>query len=482
MQRGSGMLLHVSSLPGEFGCGTFGKEARETVDLMKECGFKYWQVLPFMIPNIDNSPYKSVSAFAGNPFFIDLEMLAEEGLLTRAELDAERQSQPYAAEYERLKQTRLVTLKRAAERALADKETADEVEKFIKKHPQIDRFCEFIARKEANGDLDWREWTTDDYSKDAERAWRFIQYEFFRQWHALRGYANDAGIKIIGDIPIYVDGDSADVWANRDMFLLDRDGHETRVAGCPPDYFSEDGQLWGNPIYDWKRMERDGFKWWEERLRSVFELFDAVRIDHFRGFASYWSIPADAETAKDGEWVVGPREAFVDMVKRVAEECSGEVIAEDLGENTPDVEELLEYSGFPGMRVMQFGFMDDSESTHQPHTYPRDCVAYTGTHDNNTLLGYLYELEPMPKKLIYEYCGYEGSDLGEGVKAVLRTLLASTADVAMAPVQDLLGYGKDTRMNTPGVASGMWRFRITKEQLAQIPVERLARWNHIYRR
>lgn len=482
MERGSGILLHISSLPGDYGCGSFGAGAKRAIDRMKECGLRYWQVLPFVIPDIANSPYKSVSAFAGNPLFIDLDILFENGLITAAERDGERQSQPYSAEFERINVSRLPLLKVAAERALEKREIAESVAEFTQTHPQIAKFCKYIATKEANGNVIWTEWTTSEYSQKSEREWQWIQYEFARQWAEIKAYAHKNGIKVIGDIPIYVDTDSADVWANREQFLVDENGEPSAVAGCPPDYFSEDGQLWGNPIYDWKKMEADGFKWWEERLRGVFEWFDAVRIDHFRGFSTYWSIPADAASAKEGKWEIGPGKPFADMVNRVATDCGCEVIAEDLGDISADVVELLDYSGLPGMRVIQFGFMGDYESTHQPHTYVKNCVAYSGTHDNNTLLGYLYELEPNAKRIFLDYCGYSGDDLGEGVRAVLRELIGSVADVAIMPIQDLLGYGKDCRMNTPGVSEGMWLFRVTDEQLSAIPADWLRRMNHIYRR
>ena len=458
MDRKSGVLMHISSLPGDYSIGSFGEEAKQFIDFLKEAGFTYWQVLPFCMADAYNSPYQSYSAFGGNPYFVDLNSLEKKGLLTKVELESAKQKTPYVAEYERLWEERFLLLKKASSR-VADK---TEIENFISKNKHLEAFCRFMALKEANNHLPWNEWKTQVYDEEICFAWQMIQYEFFTQWQDIKMYANEKGIKIIGDIPIYVSYDSCDVWDNRSQFQLSEDGTPSKVAGVPPDYFSADGQLWGNPLYDWDMMKKDGYQWWCDRISHMATLFDAIRIDHFRAFESYWAVPFGAKTAKEGSWQDGPRMDFIRTIRDAAGDC--QIIAEDLGDITPAVHQLVKDSTFPGMRVFQFGFLSEGDSLHKPHHYPKNSVAYTGTHDNNTLLGYLWELPMHLKEEMLSYCGHEG-DWGAGCKSMIRTVLASHADWAILPIQDLLGYGSDTRLNTPGKAEGNWKFRITKEQL-----------------
>ena len=476
MERSSGVLMHISSLHGDYSIGSFGYEAKEFVDFLNDAGFKWWQVLPFCMVDECNSPYKSYSAFGGNPYFVDLRKLFEKGLLTREELDSCRQEQPYSCEFVRLYHTRFDTLMKASKRVT----NRSEIEEFIEKHKYIKQFCEFMALKSANNMKLWTEWDKFDTNPDVLFMWKFIQYEFFMQWAEIKIYANSKGIKIIGDIPIYVSYDSADVWANKDMFLLDARNRPSNVAGVPPDYFCEDGQLWGNPLYNWDKMENDGFSWWLDRLKHMFSMFDGVRIDHFRGIESYWSIPGDAKSAKVGEWKSGPGKKFVDAVNAIKGDKL--IIAEDLGIITDEVVKLVEYSGFPGMRVFQFAFPGDYDTPHLPHNYNQSCVAYTGTHDNNTLLGYVWELDENTRREMLEYCGYTDGDWNRGYDSILRTIYQSNAPLAIFPIQDLLGYGSDTRLNIPGKADGNWQFRITKDQLAGIDKNKFKRFNSIYRR
>ncbi|MBQ7096914.1 MAG: 4-alpha-glucanotransferase, partial [Clostridia bacterium] len=374
---------------------------------------------------------------------------------------------------ERLAPERFELLMKASKR-VSDR---GQIEKFVAEKPYVDSFCRFMALKSANGNAEWQKWTVDAYDKDEFFMWQFIQFEFFTQWAEIKKYANEKGIGIIGDIPFYVSPDSADVWANREMFQLDSKGYPTFVAGVPPDYFSEDGQLWGNPLYDWQKMKADGYKWWIDRVKFMLEIFDGLRIDHFRAFEAYWAVDANETTAKNGEWRKGPQMDLVAKIRDVAGEKL--IIAEDLGLITKEVEELVEQSGFPGMRVFQFGFFG-GESTHRPHNYKENCIAYAGTHDNNTLLGYLWELDDNSRREMLEYCGYTDSDWTQGLPAMIRTIWQSSAGTVMFTIQDLLGYGSDTRLNFPGRAENNWRYRVTEEQLRSVDKARFKRLNELY--
>ena len=475
MKRASGVLLHVSSLWGDYSEGTFGA-AKEWIDFLAECGFSYWQTLPFCLPDEYNSPYCSLSTFSVNPFFIDLPTLHEEGLLTSEELEQALQKTPYRCEFDRLQKERISLLGKAAARF----EDQEALNAFFSDHPRTADFCRFMAIRATNGEKPWTEWT--DETEDAEvlRLWRFVQYEFFKQWMEIKSYANGKGISIIGDIPIYVALNSSDVWAAPEQFLLDRENKPLGVAGVPPDYFSEDGQLWGNPLYDWKRMKQDGYAWWKDRIRFMTELFDGVRIDHFRGLESYYSIPTGETTARNGKWVKGPGMSLIRALKEVCPDRL--LIAEDLGVITPQVQKLVKDSGFPGMRVFQFGFLGDENSPHLPHNYDNHCIAYTGTHDNNTLLGYIWELDDETRRTVLRYCGYTGDDWDNGYDEILRTMFSSHAGLLILPIQDLLLYGSDTRLNTPGTSDDNWSYRITKEQLERLDKQKFLNWNRLYGR
>lgn len=467
--------MHISSLFGDYSIGSFGAEAKYFIDFLCDSGFSYWQVLPFCMVDECNSPYKSYSTFGGNPYFVDLNVLNERGLITKEELDEYRQKTPYVCEYVRLYDTRVKLLIEASKRVQSRKI----IEEFIEANPYLSYFCEFMARKACNNELPWYEWETDEIDDDILFGWKFIQYEFFTQWAEIKKYANQKGIKLVGDIPIYVSHDSCDVWSNKKQYFLDKDGKPTMVAGVPPDYFSEDGQLWGNPLYNWEEMKKDGFKWWCDRIKHMGTMFDAIRIDHFRGIESYWAVPSSAETAKEGCWKKGPGMELIDAIKNAAGDV--EIIAEDLGDITPEVERLVEKSGFPGMRVFQFGFLGDDDSLHKPHNYPNNCVAYTGTHDNNTLLGFLWELDDNQRNKMLEYCNHN-DDWGRGCESIIRTMFASHAGLVIMPIQDLLGYGSDTRLNIPGKAEGNWQYRVTKEQLDSIDTNKFKNLNNLYSR
>ena len=478
MERKSGVLMHVSSLWGDYSCGSFGKAAKEFVDFLSAGGFSYWQVLPFGLVDECNSPYKSYSTFGGNPYFVDLESLFEEGLITSEELNSARQNTPYSCEFERLSKERVNLLLTASKRV--NNELREKVNSFIDNNSHLKDFCRFMALKNANEDAEWIYWSIKDFNEDIEFGWRFIQFEFFTQWAKIKDYANQKGIGIIGDIPIYVSFDSSDVYFNKNLFMMDDNNRLTDVAGVPPDYFAEDGQLWGNPLYKWDEMEKDNFKWWQDRISFALNLFDGVRIDHFRAFESFWAVKGDAETAKEGKWVKGPGMKLINALKSVAGDKL--IIAEDLGDITKEVIELVEESGFPGMRVFQFGFFG-GDTPHKPHNYTNNSVAYSGTHDNNTLLGYLWETPMDIKNDIMKYCACNPQEWNEkGCQAIIRTIMSSNAGLTIFPVQDLLGYGNDTRLNVPGRAHGNWLYRITKEQLGLINTEKYKELNRLYGR
>lgn len=478
MERKSGVLMHVSTLWGEYSCGSFGKAAKEFVDFLSASGFSYWQVLPFGLVDECNSPYKSYSTFGGNPYFVDLEILFEKGLLTADELNSAKQSTPYYCEFDKLTANRVELLIKASKRV--DEENRKKINGFIDENRHLKDFCLFMALKTANDNKEWTEWDKTDCDEEILFGWRFIQYEFFTQWQKIKEYANSKGIGIIGDIPIYVSFDSSDVYFNKHLFLMNDENKLTDVAGVPPDYFAEDGQLWGNPLYDWTAMEKEQFKWWKDRIAAALTLFDGVRIDHFRAFESFWAVKGDAKTARDGKWVKGPGMKLINALKEV----SGDklIIAEDLGDITKEVIELVEESGFPGMRVFQFGFLG-GETPHKPHNYINNCVAYSGTHDNNTLLGYLWETPTDIKRDVMKYCVCNPDEWNEkGCEAIIRTIMASNAGLAVFPIQDLLGYGSDTRLNVPGRAEGNWLYRLAREQITYIDTNKYKELNRLYGR
>ena len=482
--RSAGLLLPIASLPGPYGTGTLGPDALDFVDRLRDAGLRWWQLLPLVPPGEGDSPYQSVSAFAGSPWLIDLDALVRKGLLSPDEADSAKMrpfvDSPYSVDYARVRTLHEPLLRLAAAR-LSDAGRA-EVDAFARRHAGwLDDYALFMALSGRYGTLDFRTWPDEALvmhrphavakalAENAEEVafWRFVQAEFFAQWNALRARAARRGVGLFGDMPLYVSECSADVWGRPELFELDRDRRPSRVAGVPPDYFAADGQRWGQPLYDWKRHARDGYAWWIGRVRHALGFYDAVRIDHFRGLCAYWAIPAEAATAREGTWCPGPG---MDLF-RALEKAMGPapIVAEDLGDIDADVRALLAETGFPGMKVLQFAFLDGSDSTHLPHNHVRNAIAYTGTHDNDTTLGWLFAMGEEERARTFEYCGIapegwtQGGPESPALRRLLRVLWASPAVVAVAPLQDVLGFGSDTRMNTPGKPDGNWRFRFTRE-------------------
>ena len=497
--RKSGILMPVASLPGPYGIGSLGKPAFAFIDFLKKAGQKVWQMLPLSPTGFGDSPYQSCSAFAGNPYFIDLDILRKKGLLKKGEYGAkECCTNEGAVDYAALYHSRYGILRKAFARFSTW--YPDDYYRFCYEQGWwLEDYALYMTAKglyEGKSYLEWPE-PVRSHTPEAIRQlyaeheaevhfWKFCQYEFSLQWTALKAYAGENGIEIMGDIPIYVAADSADVWAAPELFLLDACGAPKEVAGCPPDAFSDAGQLWGNPLYDWAHHEKTGFAWWVRRIRYALNFYDILRIDHFRAFSAYWAVPAEAETAKEGQWIDGPKTDFFDTVNRTFK--NPKIIAEDLGIIDEGVIDLLEKTGLPCMRVMQFGFMEQQDNMHLPHNYPKNCVAYTGTHDNNTVLGWLWEALPHERAHALEYCGFPGGDWAVGgsdsasCRAMIRTLWQSPANTAIVPVQDLCGFGKDTKMNVPGVPNGNWAFRLSEDQMNGIDRDWLKKLNQIYYR
>lgn len=465
--RKSGILMHISSLPGPYGIGCMGKNAYEFVDFLKKSGQKVWQILPLSPTGFGNSPYQSCSAFAGNHYLIDPETLMDKGLLEKKEAESffwgnDGEKVDFGALYENRKKL----LRLAYNRFVPD----SGYEKFIAENEcWLSEYALFSAIKDTFGGKPWTEWPKElrlrkesalaekkkELSEEIKFTY-FLQYEFFEQWEKLRGYANGNGIKIVGDIPIYVPLDSADVWAEPEWFRLDEECNPKRVAGCPPDSFSADGQLWGNPLYDWEKIKKSGFSWWIRRLGAAEKMYDIIRIDHFRGFESYWSIPAGDSTAMNGQWEKGPGMDFINAIKSALPEI--DFIAEDLGFVTPEVRKLREDSGYPGMKVMQFAFDSREEGNYLPHTYPENSVVYSGTHDNPTLVQWLSDVAESD---LEEGKAYLGLTESEGlVKGIIRGCMASVSRLAVIQMQDYLELGEGGRMNTPGILSDKnWTWR-----------------------
>ena len=479
--RKSGILMHISSLPSPYGIGTMGKCAYEFVDFLEAAGQAFWQILPLSPTGYGDSPYQSFSTFAGNPYLIDLDSLVEEGLLTREELESTSWGESETrVDYGCLYNNRSKLLKIAFNRFTADGAFLG----FVEENAWwLEDFGLFMALKEKFRGQPWQKWSVSlmmrlpeimaSYRKELAAEIRFQyfqQYLFFRQWKALRSYANEKGIRIIGDVPIYVPLDSADVWANPQLFQLDSACRPKLVAGCPPDSFTAEGQLWGNPLYDWDRMRETGYGWWIRRLRAAAKMYDVVRLDHFRGFESYWAVPAGDKTAANGSWKQGPGADFIGAVKEALPELS--FIAEDLGYLTPEVKKLQQDSGYPGMKVLQFAFDSREESNYLPHTYTRNSVCYTGTHDNLTLQQWFDEASPEDIGLAKAYLGLNGE---EGyVWGMIRGCMGSVSDLCVVQVQDYLGLGGEARMNFPGTLSSQnWSWRaapgfITEDLTAKI--------------
>ena len=494
MNRSSGILMHISSLPSPHGIGTFGKEAYSFVDQLCRARQCYWQVLPLGPTGYGDSPYQSFSAFAGNPYFVDLDTLAEGGLLNAADFSGVDWGSPdRQVDFGKIYANRFRVLKTAFLNAKNDDAQMRALDAFIAEQAiWLSDYALFMALKDEHGGIPWTAWPDDLRLRDETalndarmrlgediRFYQFIQQKFFEQWSALKAYANEHGIRIIGDLPIYVPLDSADVWSAPDEFLLDEQRRPTCVAGVPPDYFTADGQLWGNPIYDWAHMKSTGYAWWIRRMRSAATLFDCVRIDHFRGLSSYWSVEADAKTARNGVWVQGPGIEFVDTVK--AEFPELEIIAEDLGYLTEEVHKLLADSGLPGMKVLQFAFDVREPSNYLPHTYDRHCVCYAGTHDNTTTAGWFSEANPDDVAFCAQYLGLNER---EGyVWGVLRGGMGSVADLFVAQMQDYIGLDSNSRMNIPGTLGGNnWRWRLLSGEFSETLTDKIADMTRIYGR
>jgi 4-alpha-glucanotransferase len=472
--RSSGILLHPTSLPGPFGIGDFGAEARTFVDFLARSGQKLWQVLPLGPTGYGHSPYQSLSAFAGSTLLIDPYQLIENGLLTASDIVATG-SNSSQVDFEDARTLKDQMLNQAYENFKSQTSSLrSEFEEFCDRSSLwLDDYALFGALKQAHGGIDWINWDSTLARRepgaliqagaalhDQIAALKFFQFLFFRQWRSLRDYCHERSIEIIGDLPIFVAYDSADVWAHREYFKLDFDGKPIVVAGVPPDYFSETGQLWGNPIYDWERLRATGFDWWVNRVRVGFEMFDLLRVDHFRGFAACWEIPAGEPTAENGEWVPTPgAELFEALMQKLGKL---RIIAENLGVITPDVEKLREDCGFPGMRVLQFAFGSDATNDHLPHNYTRDAVAYTGTHDNDTTVGWFAKLDQKERDACLKYLAADGKEINWDL---IRAAYASVANTAIVPLQDVIGLGSEARMNLPASTIDNWKWRLSSNQL-----------------
>ena len=490
--RTSGVLMPISSLPSPYGIGTMGKSARKFVDFLVKGGQTYWQILPICPTSYGDSPYQSFSSFAGNPYFIDLDILCKENLLKKKECESFDwgTSEEYI-DYGTMYVSRYALLHKAYAR-------------FVKNMPEdFSSFCEaekdwledytlFMALKDANDGKAWAQWdeklrvrdaaaldeARKKYAEDIE-FYKMLQYLFFKQWRELKAYANENGIEIIGDVPIYVAGDSADVWANPKQFYLDEDLNPIEVAGCPPDGFSADGQLWGNPLYDWDEHQRTGYRWWIARIRKQLRMVDKLRIDHFRGFEKYYAIPYGEKTAMHGHWRKGPG---ADLFRALQEALGKDlpIWAEDLGIITPKVEALRDAFGFPGMKVLQFAFGGTKDNELMPYRFRTDrCICYTGTHDNDTTLGWYQHLSPEAQDRIRRYLNTDGRMISWDM---IRLAMSTTAQYSIYPVQDLLGFGSDCRMNTPGEPSGNWAFRFREDHLTREMAERLRAMTELFGR
>lgn len=472
-KRACGVLLHPTSLPGSEGIGTLGGDARRFIDVISSMGMSYWQMLPLTPPACGNSPYSAFSAFAGNPLLIDMQQLAAEGDLGAESAAAECSGTH--VDFNAVSAIKLKLLQRAGERFLAQSRTErkEEFWHFCDTTPWLHSYALFMAIKNRCKGKSWDKWPKDlalltpsmfekcsvDFGPEIGIQ-KYIQWQFFKQWEVLRCYAADRGVSMIGDLPIFVAYDSADVWSRRELFNLDSKGKPVDVAGVPPDYFSKTGQLWGNPLYRWDVMAGDGFSWWTERFRSMFCLFDIVRIDHFRGFEAAWHVPASHRTAQNGIWIKGPGTDFFDSV--FSSLGSLPIIAEDLGVITSEVEDLRDRYSFPGMKILQFAFGSGPCNPYLPHNHLKNCVVYTGTHDNDTTAGWLNSLSPAERRSLQEYLGAGNDELMAGV---MRVALMSVADTVIFPFQDLLKLGSEARMNLPGTAYGNWAWRFSWDQL-----------------
>lgn len=491
--RKSGVLLPVASLPSAYGIGCFSKEAYHFIDLLKEAGQSCWQILPLGPTGYGDSPYQSFSTFAGNPYFIDPEDLVGRGWITKEECDSyDFGEDAESIDYARIYDSRFKLLRTAWEnsRIAEDKGFC----RFRKENAfWLEDYSLYMAVKDSFDSVSWIEWDEDIRTRQPgamekynekfageKEFYQFQQYMFQTQWKKLKAYANKRGIQIIGDIPIYVAFDSSDAWANPELFQFDRECKPIAVAGCPPDSFSATGQLWGNPLYDWKYHKKTGFEWWIKRMAFCYRLYDVVRIDHFRAFDEYYAIPAGAPTAENGKWKPGPGYALFAAMKRELGEK--EVIAEDLGFLTPSVLKLVKKSGYPGMKVLQFAFDSREESDYLPHNYEHNCVVYTGTHDNDTVLGWYRELEKSDKALCDRYLNLANCQGRDIQWESIRAAFASVADLAVIPMQDYLGLGSEARINTPSTLGGNWQWRMKKDGFTKELAEKMRDMTELYGR
>ena len=489
-ERAAGILMPISSLPSEYGIGCFSKSAYEFVDWLKKAGQSYWQILPLGPTSYGDSPYQSFSTFAGNPYFISLEALVEEGVLTKAECEAVDWGKVKGSiDYKKIYEGRYPLLRKAYERSNVHENEA--YQQFVKENSWwLSDYALFMAVKDRFDGVEWKLWADDiklrwepamDYYREELyfdiEFHQYMQFKFYEQWMQLKTYANKKGIQIIGDIPIYVAMDSADTWAHPELFQLDEENVPVAVAGCPPDGFSATGQLWGNPLYRWGYHKETGYQWWISRLAYVFRLYDVVRIDHFRGFDEYFSIPYGAETAVDGHWEKGPG---MDLFNTVKEKLGDvDVIAEDLGYLTESVIEMVKESGYPGMKVLQFAFDSREESDYLPHNYERNCVVYTGTHDNDTILGWYYVMSEEDREFSKEYMGNAKSTDEELPWDFIRMSMESVANLAVTPMQEFLGLGTEARINYPSTLGNNWKWRLLPGQFTPELAKRIHRLTQI---
>jgi len=488
--RASGILMPVFSLPSPYGVGTLGKDAFEWIDFLKAAGQQYWQILPIGPTGYADSPYQSFSVFAGNPYWIDLDLLISRSLLTRKDVaEAGLCNVPGTIDYSNLFNRRFDLLRKAAERI--EKENKELRLFCLENAYWLTDYALFMSIKTEQGMISCQNWPDNLRLREegallesSERLsneihfWSVLQFLFYEQWNDLKHYANQKDIKIIGDIPIYVSQDSSDLWANRDLFQVDCEGNMTSVSGCPPDHFNETGQRWGNPLYDWQRHKQTDFAWWISRLSHAGRLFDSVRIDHFRGIAAYYSIPDEYETATVGKWKKGPGKAFISEVKETLPDLM--IIAEDLGYLTEGVRRLMKYSEFPGMKVMQFAFDDSESNDYLPHRYEKNSVVYTGTHDNATTREWERSISRKEKAFARKYLGL--NLCGNLTRAMVRAAMSSVSDICIIPIQDWLKLGSKARINTPGTATGNWRFRVKKSMLTNKLAAKIRRMTKMYDR
>lgn len=491
--RRNGMLLPIASLPSPYGIGGFSKEAYEFIDLLEETGQKLWQILPLGPTSYGDSPYQSFSTFAGNPYFIDLDTLAEKGWLTKEACEASDygDNESYI-DYGRIYNSRFVLLKQAF--LNSDILSDEKFTEFCKANQHwLPDYALYMALKNQNDGKSWIEWeeeirlrkpeAIECYKRELEEEcnfYKFLQYEFHEQWTKVKEYAHKKGIQIVGDVPIYVAFDSADTWANPELFQLDEKNLPLGVAGCPPDAFSATGQLWGNPLYNWAYHKKTGYDWWLKRIAYCFDLYDIVRIDHFRGFDEYYSIPYGDETAVNGHWEKGPGMDLFNTVKEKLGEL--DIIAEDLGFLTESVFQLLKDSGYPGMKVLQFAFDPSEDSDYLTYKYQRNCVVYTGTHDNDTTAGWFEKLSDGDKEVALRYMNSFYTPKEEQHWDLIALAMRSTADTCIIPVQDFLGLGSEARINMPSTLGDNWKWRMTKGAFSEELKEKIRRMTKLYGR